>query len=145
VAESQDALTLPTTEDQLGEIERERLQNERIVRMLAIVIDEEITRKQVCWALQMSEGELSKRIAGAGKRPCFRILMYALKHEKTGRVARLVMEQCKYLPPKRPDDLTDAEFRSRAESLFQRSGPVGEAMRREIVGDRPVQIRKVGA
>src|SRR5713101_4126392 len=97
----QHSLSLQTTEDQLDEIQREKVQNERVVRLLAVVIDEEIGRKQVCWALQMSEGELSKRLAGAGKRPCFRILMYALKHEKTGRIARLLMEQAKYLPPRR--------------------------------------------
>ena len=140
--ETQDSLSLQTTDDQLDEIQRERVQNERVVRLLAIVIDEEITRKHVCWALQMSEGELSKRLAGAGKRPCFRILLYTLKHERTGRVARLVMEQASYLPPRRDTDLTDTEFRARAEHLFARSGPVGEAMRKEIAGDRPT--RKIG-
>lgn len=133
----QGPLPLQTTEDQLDEIQLERAQNDRVLRLLAAVIDEEITRKQVCWALQMSEGELSKRLAGQGKRPCFRILTYALKHEKTGRLARLLMEQAKYLPPRRPDDIPDAEFRARAEDLFRKSGPLGETMRAEIIGRKP--------
>jgi len=136
-----DSLPLQTTEDQLDEIQRERAQNDRVLRLLAIVIDEEITRKQVCWALQMSEGELCKLLTR--KHPSFRVLTYALKHEKTGRVARLLMEQSGYLPPRRPDDLSDPEFRVRAEQVFRQSGPVGEAIRSQIVGER--QVRKIGS
>lgn len=142
--ETQASLNFESAEDQLGEIEREKAQNERVLRLLGVVVDEEIGRKQFCWALQMSEGELSKRLSGLdGKRPCFRMLTYAFKHEKTGRLAKLVMEQARYAPPIRPNEIGDDEFRRRAEEVFRSSGAAGAALRREILGhDRTV--RKVG-
>lgn len=144
MAESQEAFHLQSPEDQLGEIEREKAQSDRVVRLLGLVIDEEIGRKNLCWALQMSEGELSKRLSGLdGKRPCVRMLMYAIKNERGGRLARLVMEQAKYAPPVRPTEIDDAEFRRRAMDVFSSSGPAGEALRKAVLGnERP--MRKVG-
>lgn len=136
----QDEITLPDPEAELDEIERETRQNERVLRLLAFVVDEEIGRKQVCWALQMSESELSKRLSGAeGKRPCFRILTYALKHERDGRLARLLFSQAGYMPPRRPEELSDAEFRARAEDEFRLNGSAGSAIRARIYGGRPVR------
>lgn len=138
----QNEIPLHDPEAELDEIERDARQNARVLRLLGIVIDEEIGRKQICWALQMSEGELSKRLSGAdGKRPCFRMLTYALKHEREGRLARLLMEQCEYLPPRRREEMTDAEFRARAEDEFKLNGPAGNAIRARIYGDKP--MRKV--
>lgn len=136
----QDEITLPDPEAELDEIEREKRQNDRVLRTLAFVIDEEIGRKQVCWALQLSEPELSKRLSGAeGKRPCFRILTYALKHEREGRLARLLMHQAGYSPPRRPEELSDAEYRARAEDEFRTNGAAGIAIRSRIFGSRPVR------
>lgn len=138
MADSQESFQLQPPEEQLGEIEREKAQSDRIIRLLAMVIDEEIGRKQLCWALQMSEGELSKRLSGLeGKRPCLRMLMYGIKAEKSGRLARLVMEQARYAPPVRPNEIDDAEFRRRAMDAFASSGPAGEALRKAIVGHQP--------
>lgn len=145
MAETQESLQLRSPDQELGEIEQERAQNERILRLLGTVIDEEIGRKQVCWVLQMSESELSRRLANAdGKRPCFRMLTYAVKHERTGRLARLLMEQARYAPPVRPNEIDDAEFRRRAMEVFSSSGPAGEALRRAVLGHERV-VRKVGA
>jgi hypothetical protein len=135
VPTSQASFQLPTREDEMGEIEREAAQNERVLRVLATVIDEEISRKHVCWALQMGESELSRRLAQAdGKRPCYRMLMYALRHERTGRLAKLLMEQGGYSPPIRPVEIDDSEFRRRAEQAFRESGPAGAALRAVILG-----------
>lgn len=144
MADAQESLHLQSPEDQLGEIEREKAQSERVLRLMALVIDEEIGRKQLCWALQMGESELSRRLAQAdGKRPCFRMLMYAVKNERGGRLARLVMEQAKYAPPVRPTEIDDSEFRRRAMEVFSSSGPAGDALRKAVLGhDRP--IRKIG-
>jgi hypothetical protein len=141
VANSQNEIDLPDPEAELSEIELEARRNESVLRLLAFVIDEEIGRKQICWALQIGEQDLSKRLSGAdNKRPCFRILAYAVRHEREGRLARLLMKQAGYAPPRRPDDLTDGEFRVRAEEEFRRNGPAGAAIRAGIFG-KP--IRKV--
>lgn len=137
---TQDEIELPDPEAELDEIERERRQNDRILRTLAFVVDEEIGRKQVCWALQLSEPDLSKRLSGAeGKRPCFRILMYALKREREGRLARLLMHQAGYSPPRRPEELSDAEYRVRAEDEFRTNGAAGHAIRARIFGAKPAR------
>lgn len=145
MAESQENFNLQSPEAELGEIEREKAQSDRVIRVLAAVIDEEIGRKNLCWALQMSEGELSKRLSGLdGKRPCVRMLCYGLKNEKGGRLARLLMEQARYSPPVRPSEISDEEFRRRAMDVLASSGPAGEALRMAILGaGRPV--RKIGA
>lgn len=145
MADTQENLQLQSPETELGEIEREKAQSDRVIRLLGMVIDEEIGRKNMCWALQMSEGELSKRLSGLdGKRPCVRMLMYGLKNERGGRLARLLMEQARYAPPVRPTEIDDAEFRRRALEVLAGSGPAGEALRSAIMGaGRPV--RKVTA
>ena len=98
-----------------------------------MILDEEIGRKALGWALQMSESEISRRLSCAdGKRPCFRMLMYALKHERGGRLAALLMDQAGYAPPSRPDAISDSEFRRRAEEAMRKSGPAGEAIRKGI-------------
>ena len=128
-------LTLRTADDEESEIVRERHEADRFLRQLVIVIDEEIGRKAVGWALQMDPAELSRRLTGAeGKRPDHRMVLYALRHEKAGRLAALLAEQSGYLPPQRPERLTDAEFRRRAEEALRESGPVGEALRARILG-----------
>ena len=144
MAESQEQFSLHSPEAELGEIEREKAQSDRVIRLLACVIDEELGRKNMCWALQMSEGELSKRLSGLdGKRPCVRMLCYALKNEKGGRLARLLMEQARYAPPVRPTEITDEEFRRRTLDVLASAGPAGDALRKAILGaERPV--RKVG-
>lgn len=144
MADAQESLHLQSPEEQLGEIEREKAQSDRVIRLLGLVVDEEIGRKNLCWALQMSEGELSKRLSGLdGKRPCIRMLMYAVKNERGGRLARLVMEQARYAPPVRPTEIDDAEFRRRAMDLFSSSGPAGDALRKAILGHDRV-VRKIG-
>ena len=137
-------LPLQSPDEQLGEIECEKALNDRVVRLLQAVTDEEIGRKQVCWALQIDAGDLSRMLGGQrGLRPDYRLLTYVLRHEQGGRMARLLAEQGGYLPPQRPERLSDAEFRARAEAAFHESGPVGEALRRRILGER-VALRAVG-
>jgi hypothetical protein len=139
-------LPLQSPDEQLGEIERERVENERVVRLLQVVIDEELGRKQICWSLQLDAGDLSRALrCERYLRPDFRLLTYVLRHERDGRMARLLAEQSGYLPPERPERLSDAEFRARAEQAFHESGPIGESLRRRIVGEQPVGLRVVGA
>ena len=144
MTEKQALLPYAEPEEERDEVTREAHANDVALATLVMVLREELHRKSLCYALEMSEGELSKRLSGAdGKRPCYRMLLYVLRHEKMGRLAALLARQAGYLPPRRPDALDDKEFRDRAEEVFKRNGEAGEAIRRQILGDRAV--RKIGS
>ena len=89
-----------------GDAENEQDREERLLARLRRPIEDacdEIGRKAVCYALQISEQLLSKQLSGAeGKEPRYSLLLFCLKHERSDRLARAVAEYTGHLRFQRP-------------------------------------------
>lgn len=118
----QPEIPLRYRDEDSSEPERERVALDRLLRAIADAVDE-VGRKNVCYALGLTEQLLSKKLSGAeDKRPCFRILVYCVKHEKSGRLARAFTDYTGHTPLQREPELTPAERLSRLEGVL-RSNP----------------------
>jgi hypothetical protein len=94
---------------------------------------EEVTRKEICFALDINEKLLSKQLRETeGHRPSFRLLAYLIKKQKSGRLARWLMaDYAEYMPPQRP---AMQRPETTLELIYARAqaGDYGKAAREEI-------------
>jgi hypothetical protein len=134
-------------EEELNEIARAALHDERVLRMMALVIDEEIGRKQICWALQITESDLSRKLSGQpdrdgnARKPCYRMLRYCLVHEQADRLKKLILvDQGPCLPPLRRDRASDEEVRRRIDERIAKGDALSEVLEREIYGAAHVSL-----
>lgn len=148
--ESQDTFGLKTSEDEMDEIAKARLFDERVLRTMALVVDEEIGRKQVCWILATDDGNLSKQLAGLPdkdnkiRRPDYRLLRYLLTAERRDRLKQLILvEQGPCLPPQRRSDTKAEEVKKRVDERIARGDVVAEILQREIYGGPVQQLKAV--
>lgn len=95
-------------------------------------VADEVGRARLCYALHLSEQTLSKKLRGIeDKIVDARILLYLLKHEKIGRLARAVAEYAGFLPFQRPEAL-DAEEALREIVALALAGETGRAAAEKI-------------
>lgn len=110
MAQVQGEFQLPPRPDE-SEQDREQREHGVLLRVTEEAVDE-IGRKNVCYALHISEQLLSKQLREVdGNRASYRLLAYCVKHQKSGRLARWLMaDYAGFLPPQRPDRLKPEEF-----------------------------------
>lgn len=132
LAETQAELPLPRDLDE-DEQARETRLHSVLLRLLAEAA-EEVGRKNICYALDLSEQLLSKQVREIDdKRPSYRLIAYCVKHQKSGRLARwLLADYAGYLPPQRPD-LIDPEDFAREVVGLALAGEVGNSAKEKIV------------
>lgn len=136
MAEEQEKLDLPEPPDEAAENEQDREKRLHVILMRRI--DEavsEVGAQNVCYALNISEPELSKqRREAEGREPKARLLAYLVKHQKSGRLATWLMrDYADYLPPQKPEQLEPEEF-VRAVLSLALAGEFGNAGREKVVG-----------
>ena len=116
-----------------NEQDREARLLRRVLKVLEQTVDEEIGRAQVCYALHLSEQLLSKQFSGAeGKEPRATLILYALKHAKTERLASAVTEYSGHLPLQRPEQV-DPEQAMRDVVALALAGEMGNAGREKVL------------
>src|SRR6267378_4207167 len=103
-------LPSPRTEEE-SEQEREQRLHDVLLRHIEEAADE-VGRKNICYALNLSEQLLSKQLREAdNNRASYRLLAYLVKHQQSARLARwLLADYAGFLPPQRPDRIKPEEF-----------------------------------
>lgn len=124
----------PSNDQDQGEVDRERRFHERVARATADAVDE-IGRKIVCYALEMSESVLSRQLSGADNRVLdFRVVLYAMKRQSSERLARILAEYSGFAPFQRPDALEPEEEIARIRAALHRHGAFGQHVLEEALG-----------
>lgn len=133
--QAQAELRLPprAEESEEGEQAREDRLHGVLLRHIAEAVDE-VGRKNVCFAIDISEQLLGKQIREIEeKRPSYRLLAYLLKHQQSGRLARWLMaDYAGYLAPQRPDRLKPEEFAREIVALAC-AGAFGSAEKQQVL------------
>lgn len=117
--------------------ESEQEQETRLHGVLLRLIEEaadEVGRKNICYALNISEQLLSKQLREAdNNRASYRLLAYLMKHQLSGRLARwLLADYAGYLPPQRPDRIKPEDF-ARLIAAMALGGEFGAAERQKVL------------
>jgi len=118
--------------------ENEQQREDRLHRVLLRKLDDAVTeigRKNVCYALGLTEELLSKQLDQKDrKKPSYRLLAYCLKHEKSGELARwLMVDYVGYLPPQRPE-LIPPDEAMREVMAMALAGEFGNVGREKVLG-----------
>lgn len=132
-AKAQRDLELPPRREDsdASEIEQEERAYRRVLRALEDAV-EEIGRQRVCYVLKYTEPLLSKQLSGyEGKEPKARLLAFCVKHQKSERLARVLMEYAEFLPPHRPELLESGEAMREVMALAL-AGELGNAGRDKV-------------
>lgn len=129
MAEQQEEFRLPPRSDESEENEQDR--EARLHAILYRRMEEaadEVGRARISYALNISEGLLSRKLRAADdKTPDARLLAYLIKHERSSRLAAWLMRDYGgYLVPQRPDLLTPEQALSEVLGLAL-AGEVGNA------------------
>ena len=106
---------------------------------------EVVGRKNLCYALEISESLLSKKLSGAdGRSPCHRILSYVARRYEP--LAQHLARRWGYAPLVRPEHLTPEQELARLKAQLHDAGEFGRVLLERALGQQPqpVTLKAVG-